>query len=205
MFSPIFIILSISYEALFYVCFFSILVLWVEMEHKVRLTKAQDKNAEFKKNRKLFSENLRTSLFYLFFIQEAFFGTGNIASVSSFSLDSVYRLIVIFNPFFQATILLFKLLIPFIIISANLGILNRKLEIPPSTLFMIVLTMSDILTLNFFYLVKNEGSWFEIGSTISTFCIGNFLIIYIIILEKISDFLIGNSYITAKELEPKKN
>ncbi|CCJ28767.1 unnamed protein product [Pneumocystis jirovecii] len=182
-----------------------ILVLWVEMEHKVRLTKAQDKNAEFKKNRKLFSENLRTSLFYLFFIQEAFFGTGNIASVSSFSLDSVYRLIVIFNPFFQATILLFKLLIPFIIISANLGILNRKLEIPPSTLFMIVLTMSDILTLNFFYLVKNEGSWFEIGSTISTFCIGNFLIIYIIILEKISDFLIGNSYITAKELEPKKN
>ncbi|KAG4304399.1 hypothetical protein PORY_002109 [Pneumocystis oryctolagi] len=205
MFSPTFIILSISYEGLFYICFFATLILWVQVEYQIRQEIShQNKSTEFKRKQKLFSEDLRTALFYLFFIQEAFFGTGNIASISSFSLDSVYRLIPVFNPFSQAAILLFKLLVPFIIISINLGILNRKLGIPRSTLFMIVLAISDILTLNFFYLVKNEGSWLEIGSTISSFCIGNFLILYIIILEKISDFLIGNSYIPTKRIKLEK-
>ncbi|KAG5439096.1 hypothetical protein PCANB_001394 [Pneumocystis canis] len=201
MFSPAFIILSVSYEGLFYIFFSAILTLWIQIEYKIRLKIfPQNKNTKISRNYRLFSEDLRTALFYLFFIQEAFFGTGNIASVSSFSLDSVYRLIPIFNPFSQAAILLFKLLIPYIIISANLRILNRKLGIHPSTLFMIVLTISDILTLNFFYLVKNEGSWAEIGFTISSFCIGNLLILYVIILEKVSDFLIENSYIPSGEI-----
>ncbi|EMR08134.1 hypothetical protein PNEG_03572 [Pneumocystis murina B123] len=202
MFSPSFVILSVSYENIFYVCFFSTLALWVQIEYKIRLKIApRDRNRGLEKNQELlFHENLRTALFYLFFIQEAFFGTGNIASISSFTLDSIYRLIPIFNPFSQAALLLFKLLIPFIIISANLGILNQKLGIPPSTLFMIVLSISDILTLNFFYLVKNEGSWLEIGSSISAFCIANLQILYVIILEKASDFLVGDSYIPIEEI-----
>lgn len=72
-------------------------------------------------------------------------------------------------------------------ISANLGILNRKLHVPPSSLFMIVLTISDILTLNFFYLVRDEGSWLDIGTSISHFCISNLLILFVIALEQLSE------------------
>ncbi|QSL67189.1 hypothetical protein MERGE_001579 [Pneumocystis wakefieldiae] len=141
MFSPSFVILSVSYENIFYICFFITLVLWVQIEYKIRLKIApRSRNKELEKNQELlFHENLRTGLFYLFFIQEAFFGTGNFASISSFTLDSVYRLIPIFNPFSQAALLLFKLMIPYIILSANLEILNQKLRNHPSTLFIIVL------------------------------------------------------------------
>jgi len=54
---------------------------------------------------------------------------------------------------------------------------------------MIVLTISDLLTLNFFYLVRDEGSWLEIGESISHFCICNLLILFIIALEQLSEVL----------------
>lgn len=88
-----------------------------------------------------------------------------------------------------------------LVISANLGILNRKLHVPPSSLFMIVLTISDILTLNFFYLVKDEGSWLDIGTSISHFCISNLLILFVIALEQLSEVrLAGFGYANCRLL-----
>lgn len=52
---------------------------------------------------------------------------------------------------------------------------------------MIVLTISDILTLNFFYLVRDEGSWLDIGTSISHFTISNLLILFVIALEQLSE------------------
>ena len=42
---------------------------------------------------------------------------------------------------------------------------------------------SDVLTLNFFYMVKDEGSWLDIGTTISHFCIASLLCVFIAALE----------------------
>jgi len=148
--------------------------------------------------RKLTLSDARIALFFFVLLQTGFFGTGNIASISSFSLESVYRLVPVFDPFLMGALLVFKLLVPFAgtplgeqqltaVISANLGILNRKLHVPPSSLFMIVLTISDILTLNFFYLVRDEGSWLDIGTSISHFCISNLLILFVIALEQLSE------------------
>lgn len=113
------------------------------------------------------------------------------ASVSSFSLDSVYRLIPVFNPFSQGALLLLKLLIPFAIISANLGILTRRLGVAPSSLFMLVMAFSDVLTMNFFWMVRDEGSWLEIGTTISHFCIASLLCVFLAGLEFLSELFVS--------------
>lgn len=201
-FAPTFVILSISYEGMFYLVFWALLFIWVQLESSISESLGhQDKLKEpvpdesstrSQGHRGLQFSDARIALYFFFLIQAAFFGTGNIASVSSFSLDSVYRLIPVFNPFAMGLLLIYKLLVPFAVISANLGVLNRRLRVAPSALFMTVLTFGDILTLNFFWMVRDEGSWLEIGSSISAFVIGGMLILFVICLEKVSDVMVGD-------------
>lgn len=205
-FSPTFIILTISYEGLFYFVFCMTLLTWVRLEHASHVyTTKSDKQGthasseeasttvegETYQFRTLSVSDARVALFFFFLLQSAFFSTGNIASISSFSLDSVYRLIPVFSPFSQSALLILKILVPFAIISANLGILNRRLEVAPSALFMVVMTISDVMTLNFFYMVRDEGSWLDIGTTISHFLIASFLCTFVAGLEFLSEIFIS--------------
>lgn len=202
-FSPIFVLLSISYEGLFYLAFSVTLITWVRLEHRLYLfTEAQTGTqvppgpavpASLSPSpfRALRLADTRTSLFFLTLLQSAFFSTGNVASISSFSLDSVARVIPIFDPFSQGALLLLQLMIPFALISANLGILNKRLGVAPSALFMLVMALTDFLTLHFFWVVRDEGSWLEIGSTISHFCIASLLCLFVAGLEGVSELLIG--------------
>jgi phosphatidylinositol glycan class N len=204
-FSPTFVILAISYEGLFYFTFCVTLVTWVRLEHSV-YKHTNPTSAKFQQMngnpvvptslasstvRALSLSDARTSLFFLTLLQSAFFSTGNMASVSSFSLDSVYRLIPIFDPFSQGALLVLKLMIPFALISANLGILNKRLGVAPSALFMVVMAISDFLTLHFFWVVRDEGSWLEIGSTISHFVIASLLCVFVAALEGVSELFIA--------------
>ncbi|KFY11047.1 hypothetical protein V492_04703 [Pseudogymnoascus sp. VKM F-4246] len=141
--------------------------------------------------RSLSLPDLRVSLFFLALLQSAFFSTGNIASISSFSLVSVYRLLPVFDPFSQGALLLLKLLIPFALISANLGVLNKRLGVAPSALFMLVMGVADFLTVHFFWTVRDEGSWLEIGSTISHFVIASLLGVFVAALEGVSELFVG--------------
>jgi phosphatidylinositol glycan class N len=211
-FSPIFVLLTISYEGLFYLGFCITLITWVRLEHRIYVFMsstgklAPDRQANGGAHgvapaipaslssspfRSLSLTDARVSLFFLTLLQSAFFSTGNVASISSFSLDSVYRLIPIFDPFSQGALLMLKLMIPFALISANLGILNRRLGVAPSALFMLVMTISDFLTLHFFWVVRDEGSWLEIGSTISHFCIASLLCLFVASLEGVSEMFIA--------------
>jgi len=215
--APTFVILTISYEGLFYLSFSAILVSWVRLEHAVYKfvssqtsitsgpangtanggTKAASRKQLESTNhisrsfRPLTLNDARVALFFFVLLQSAFFSTGNVASVSAFSLGSVSRLIPIFDPWSQGAMLILKLLIPFALISANLGILNKRLGVAPSALFMLVMAVSDILTLYFFWVVKDEGSWLEIGSTISHFVIASGLGIFVSMLEGVSAVFIS--------------
>jgi GPI ethanolamine phosphate transferase 1 len=204
-FSPTFIILTISYEGLFYFVFCMTLVTWVRFEHAIYALRQKTSEQNLQQadadrpaakvregeSRALTISDARVALFFFFLLQSAFFGTGNIASVSSFSLDSVYRLMPVFDPFGQGALLVIKLLIPFAVISANLGILNRRLEVAPSALFMLVMAISDVMTLNFFYMVRDEGSWLDIGTTISHFFIASLLCVFVAGLEFLSEAIIS--------------
>ena len=218
-FSPVFVILTISYEGLFYFVFCMYLVIWVRLEHNVHSFSVGHKastlsprlepkafgraldsissqlstsnESDIRGYRALNLSDARTSLFFLFLLQAAFFLTGNIASVSSFSLESVYRLIPVFDPFTQGALLILKLMIPFAVISANLGILNRRLGVAPSSLFMVVMAISDVLTLNFFWVVKDEGSWLDIGTSISHFVIASLFCVFVALLELLSEIFVS--------------
>jgi GPI ethanolamine phosphate transferase 1 len=146
----------------------------------------------------------RISLFILFFIQSGFFSTGNVASVSSFSLEAVARLVPVFDPFSQGALLMIKLLAPFVLISVNLGLLNRRLGVAPSALFMGVMAISDVMTLNFFWMVRDEGSWLDIGTTISHFCIASGLGVFVSGIELASEiFLSGVQFDEPKPADEK--
>ncbi|KAK2853261.1 Glycosyl phosphatidyl inositol anchor synthesis [Arthroderma sp. PD_2] len=206
-FSPTFIILTISYEGLFYIVYFATLVSWVRLEHSIyKYTSPRKSKPTISRedtpraitteprspvtaattHRALNLSDARIALFFLFLLQSGFFSTGNIASVSSFSLDSVSRLIPVFNPFAQGALLILKILVPFALLSATFGILNHRLRVAPSALFMIVMCISDVMTLNFFYMVRDEGSWLDIGTTISHFCISSGLCVFVAIIESLS-------------------
>ncbi|PQK09692.1 hypothetical protein BB8028_0002g00160 [Beauveria bassiana] len=195
--SPTFVILTISYEGLFYVAFCITLVAWVRLEYCVEISGRSSSAAEAQierdgmQFRALRLSDARIALFFLALLQSAFFSTGNVASISSFSLDSVNRLLPVFDPFSQGALLIFKLMVPFALISANLGVLNIRLGVAPSALFMIVMAISDVLTLYFFWVVKDEGSWLEIGSTISHFAIASLLCVFVAALEAVSALFVA--------------
>jgi phosphatidylinositol glycan class N len=63
----------------------------------------------------------RIALCFLVLINVAFFGTGNMASVASFEISSVYRFITIFNPYIMGALLLCKLFVPFILVTYMTG------------------------------------------------------------------------------------
>jgi phosphatidylinositol glycan class N len=226
-FSPTFIILTISWEGLFYFVFCMTLVTWVRLEHAIYVHTAGSKTVQSQEPatngsvapsepaptgtttvdgqtycyRALTLSDTRVALFFFFLLQSGFFSTGNVASISTFSLDSVRRLIPIFDPFAQGALLILQILIPFAIISANLGILNRRLEVAPSALFMVVMSISDVMTLNFFYMVRDEGSWLDIGMTISHFCIASALCTFVAGLEFLSEqFVSGVDFGRAQAL-----
>lgn len=188
------ILLSISYEALFYFCFCSTVSLWLLVERRVYECNRKLGNGQVKcspATRSLQMRDVRTTLMFMFFVNVAFFGTGNVASLSSFSLESVYRFVTIFNPFLMTMLLITKVLIPFFIISTVYGMLAQILDLPAFSLFLLVVSITDVQTINFFYFVTDFGSWLEIGTSISHFCIAELFIVFTICLFWLGQVLIG--------------
>lgn len=111
-FGPAFVILSLSYEALFFATLCVALLSWMKLEIAVA-RRSKDHHVG------LTSDHLRIALFFLAFVHVCFFGVGNVASISSvslldsmrprralltllvaqFYLEPVYRLIPVFAPF----------------------------------------------------------------------------------------------------------
>ncbi|KAI8992816.1 PigN-domain-containing protein [Trametes punicea] len=194
-FGACFVWLAISVEGLFYVAYSLTLCLWVEVEtalrSSTRLMTAPPTPAQNMRNKEVIqqgisdaityrprADDLRIAVFFLFFVQVAFFGTGNVASISSFYLEPVYRLVPVFNPFLMAALLIFKIVSPYIILAMTFSMLNARLDLPPFSLFLVALTLTDIMTITFFLNVTDTGSWLEIGQTISFFCISSLLLVW---------------------------
>lgn len=154
----------------------------------------------------------------------AHFFLGNVASISSFYLSPVYRLVPIFSPFLMASLLIMKILVPFVILSS---VLQQLCILPPNParidgskprksgedlagppllgsdsvgglgmqdsypIMLLACLLTDVLALNFLVTVRTEGSWLEIGRSITHFAMSNLLQVFMLILSAISTFILG--------------
>ena len=73
-FSVCLVILSISVEGLFFLSYSATLVVWVEVEATLRSSVRKPK--QMKEEYRIEADDVRIALFFLFFVQLAFFGTG---------------------------------------------------------------------------------------------------------------------------------
>ncbi|KAF9000322.1 Phosphatidylinositolglycan class N-domain-containing protein [Cyathus striatus] len=212
-FGPCFVVLAIREEGLFYTAFVAILVGWLHVERALRgIYSAQAVSSESRvrtgptvdRNRlasateiqayQFQPDDLRIALFFLFFVQVAFFGIGNVASISSFYLAPVYRLIPVFSPFFMAALLIFKIVAPYVLLSVVFAVLNHTLELPPFSLLMVALTLTDGMTLTFFFNVQDTGSWLEIGQSITFFCISSMLLLWSAGVCALGEYLMSDMF-----------
>ena len=187
--TAIMILLSVSYEIYFFTIFAFHLSFWLHSGGEETDNEA-DMAREFLMN-----------------IICSFFGTGNIASISSFSLPSVYRLITRFNPFLMAILLITKLMIPFFSVGAVAwSKLLKNQSLDPKKFFLLAMAQAELANIVFFFKVTDNGSWLEIGESISRFILSNCFLIIMLGLLGIGKFIVGSSvtFETSKN-NPKPN
>ncbi|KAI3474853.1 hypothetical protein Pfo_030164 [Paulownia fortunei] len=192
-FAPAFLLLSIGYEAVFYGALALALMAWILFENAhlyiSKMNKSSSSIKPMEDNLVLASEDrclqlsdMRIPLAFMIFFNIAFFGTGNFASIASFEISSVYRFITIFSPFLMAALLIFKLLIPFVLVICTFTAITRLIRVPLLGCYFLVIICSDVMTIHFFFLVQNTGSWMEIGNSISHFGIMSAQVVFVLLL-----------------------
>ncbi|KYM81808.1 GPI ethanolamine phosphate transferase 1 [Atta colombica] len=120
----------------------------------------------------------------MLYVLLCFFGTGNMASISSFDPSWTRHFVTVFSPFLMTSLILLKLSIPLILV----GCVSYSLELEeckkPNSLA--VLFLGDCLSLPLMYCVTPYGSWLDIGSAISKFIIAISLPCLFVLLQCLS-------------------
>lgn len=155
-------------------------------------------------NRWLQLSDLRIPLIFMVLFNVAFFGTGNFASIASFEISSVYRFITVFRPFLMSALLIFKLFIPFMLVICVFSAITKLVEVPRSGCYFLVILFSDVMTIHFFFLVRNTGSWMEIGNSISHFGIMSAQVVFVLFLFALTNIYTKDIQVRSSHLSSQK-
>ncbi|XP_032728188.1 GPI ethanolamine phosphate transferase 1 [Lontra canadensis] len=201
-----YLLLSTGYEALFPLVLSCLMFVWIQVEqetlrqpsvsYKQKVTSLQFTcSPDITQFRQLYLDDVRRAFFLVFFLVTAFFGTGNIASINSFDLASVYCFLTVFSPFVMGALMMWKILIPFVLVMCAFEAVQLTTQLSSKRLFLMVLIISDIMALHFFFLVRDYGSWLDIGTSISHYVIVMSMTIILVFLNGLAHLL------TTKKLE----
>lgn len=226
-FAPLMVLLSLRDEVLFYLCYVLLLLTWGHLEaerareRSVSLVQpVQQSTAQLVPTplavaippRGMILDDVRLGVLFLLLFHIGFFGTGNIASISSFYLSPVYRLVPVFQPFLMAALLVLKLMVPFVLVSCVLAavckqpvesrplpalssrvpIVTSGIGLREALIPLVVAALAcDLLALYFFFSIRVEGSWLEIGQSITHFVMANLLQVFMLAITTLSAALMG--------------
>jgi phosphatidylinositol glycan class N len=115
----------------------------------------------------------------------------------------------------MGALLIWKVIIPFFSVACTFRAINRKLDLNETAAFFVVIALGDVMSLNFFFLVKvtttsgtahanfffpqDFGSWREIGMSISHFGLANAIILVHLVLFAISHVIMGRIQVKTKD------
>ncbi|XP_058174694.1 GPI ethanolamine phosphate transferase 1-like [Anopheles ziemanni] len=180
--------LSLSYEPLFLFCFCFTLYSWIYVEQNQGHRWRPVNTFTITILALLCFDDVRRILAFMLFLLNSLFGTGNLASISSFDPNSVRCFVSTFSPFTMMGLIVFKLLIPVLMVVCTLKAIISMHSIPKGRTFTLILIVCDGMCMNFFFLVRNEGSWLEIGTSISHFVILECTTIVVMVLYELARF-----------------
>ena len=150
---------------------------------------------------------LTRSFFYMSISYASFFSTGNVASISGFNISSVFRFFSIYRPMPITALILIKILLPTLFISSAIFEIFELYDYSTiDTLFMLI-SMSEVMNIKFFFDIRDWGSWREIGMSIAYSLISNiisFMQFLIFLFAKIIfmfDNKISKCYLSNSEIE----
>ena len=213
----LFFLLSTTFEAIFVVLLCCLLYVWLDVEQNlvgsrkvcsiwegiISYDAPQTLSLVISKDDRhhlyrFSAEDVRRITFCIFFGLLSFFGIGNIASLNSFDVRSVYCFLTVFSPFVMGGLLIFKMVIPFVFVSCSYNVMTCLLCQPLIPSLLLSLILSDLMGINFFFLVRDSGSWLDIGLTISHFVIVISMVVAAIVLLSVARLLTGRSVVQRK-------
>uniref|UniRef100_A0A8D0L4U0 GPI ethanolamine phosphate transferase 1 n=1 Tax=Sphenodon punctatus TaxID=8508 RepID=A0A8D0L4U0_SPHPU len=181
-------------DALFPLALTALMFAWINMEQetqhlrgvslKSKLTVLSfSYSTDITQFRQLHLDDIRRSFFFVFFILAAFFGTGNIASVNSFDPASVYCFLTVFSPFLMGGLLMWKIVIPFVLVSCAFEAVQVTTQLSSKRY------CKYCIIAHFFFLVKDYGSWLDIGTSISHYVLAMSFTIFLMLLSGLAQLL----------------
>ncbi|KAL3673453.1 hypothetical protein V7S43_001163 [Phytophthora oleae] len=203
--TPGFVLLSTSYEVLFYAALCGGVVSWVMVEAKQTAIGGISASRE-----------VQRALLLLLFIQVSFFGTNSVASLTCFKIPATQRFLSESSPSIAQALVVLKLVIPFVIVGCAFCLILLLSPGAVSTLekelrrkalwipryFLLAASLAEVLVAQFLFLVNNEGSWRQMGNSIAEFCIVNAQIVLLPTLVILASALLHDLETTNKGYEP---
>lgn len=207
--------LSISYESIFIIFLAFQMMSWLlvesfnhcgEFDIDAALNKKRNYSLKTNDEAEHFNwTNVIRVYLLIFHLLIAFFGTGNMASINSFDPVSVYCFITVFSPFLMAFLLFLKVVIPFLIVVAVFYCIFDVIDLSIRISFTLLMVMSDLMALHFFFEIRTEGSWLDIGTSISHYIIVMAKIMIVSLLFSMAQFLFKFNLLDSVYLRQIKN
>uniref|UniRef100_A0A672U634 GPI ethanolamine phosphate transferase 1 n=1 Tax=Strigops habroptila TaxID=2489341 RepID=A0A672U634_STRHB len=195
-----YLLLSTGYEALFPLVLSGLMFVWINMEQealqhyglslKPKVTLAVFNftcATDITQFRQLHLDDVRRSFFFVSFCW--LYVVMSFSCFSSFDPASVYCFLTVFSPFMMGSLLLLKVVIPFVLVSCAFEAIQVTTQLSSKSLLLLVLVISDIMALHFFFLVKDYGSWLDIGTSISHYVLVMSLTIFMMLMNGLAQLL----------------
>lgn len=90
----------------------------------------------------------------------------------------------------MAGLLLWKIMVPFIIVSCALWAITLQHQLSMKTVYLMILLLSSGMAVQFFHWVTSRGSWLDIGTSLSHYVIVQSTVLFVMLLRSVVQFLV---------------